>query len=149
MKRLVTVFVALLVASPLFAQQTNPNLTQLRLTIVDQLGGGVPAANVVIVPPAGEPVTVVSDERGIATAPGLTPGQVTVKVEFPGFEAFEAPLTLRRGAMNETVTLKIEGFKEEVQVSDSTAPESSRSASTITLTQEEIDALPDDPEELA
>ena len=149
MKRLLTVFVALLVASPLFAQQTNPNLTQLRLTIVDQLGGGVPAANVVIVPPAGEPVTVVSDERGIATAPGLTPGQVTVKVEFPGFEPFEAPLTLRRGAMNETVTLKIEGFKEEVQVSDSTAPESSRSASTITLTQEEIDALPDDPEELA
>ena len=149
MKRLLTVVVALLLASPLLAQQNNANLTQLRLTIVDQLGGGVPAANVVIVPPAGEPVTVVSDERGIATAPGLTPGQVTVKVEFPGFEPFEAPLTLRRGAMNETVTLKIEGFKEEVQVSDSTAPEASRSASTITLTQEEIDALPDDPEELA
>jgi hypothetical protein len=149
MKRLLTVFVALLLASPLLAQQNNANQTQLRLTIVDQLGGGVPAATVVIVPPAGEPVTVMSDERGIATAPTLTPGQVTVKVEFPGFEPFEAPLTLRRGTMNETVTLKIEGFKEEVQVSDSTAAEASRSASTITLTQEEIDALPDDPEELA
>jgi hypothetical protein len=149
MKRLLTVFVALLVASPLFAQQNNANQTQLRLVIVDQLGGGVPAATVVIVPPAGEPITVMSDERGVATAPALTANQVTIKVEFPGFVPFEEPLTLRRGAMNETITLKIEGFKEEVQVSDSTAPEASRSASTVTLTQEEIDALPDDPDELA
>jgi hypothetical protein len=149
MNRLLTVVVALLVASPVFAQQNTANQTQLRLTIVDQLGGGVPSATVIIVPPAGEPITVMSDERGIATAPALTPGQVTVKVEFPGFQPFEAPLTLRRGAMNETVTLKIEGFKEEVLVNADSAPEAAKSASTTTLTQEEIDALPDDPEELA
>jgi hypothetical protein len=94
-------------------------------------------------------VTFQSDDRGLATAPALTPGAVTVHVEFPGFEPFEAPLTLRRGAMNETVTLKIEGFKQEVAVTDTSAPESSKSASTTTLTQEEIDALPDDPDELA
>ena len=44
---------------------------------------------------------------------------------------------------------KIEGFKAEVEVSQASAPESSKSTSTTTLSQEEIDALPDDPEELA
>jgi hypothetical protein len=44
--------------------------------------------------------------------------------------------------------LRIEGFKEEVQVTDTDAPEGSRAASTTTLSTEEIDALPDDPEEL-
>src|SRR5829696_3368476 len=101
---------ALFLASPASAQQNTANQTQLRLVVVDQTGAGIPAATVVITPPAGSPVTFESDERGLATSPPLTPGQVTVHVEFPGFEPFEAPLTLRRGAMNETVTLKIEGF---------------------------------------
>jgi hypothetical protein len=101
-----------------------------------------------VTPATGEPVTFMSDEHGVATSP-LAPGTVKVQVEFPGFLPFEAPLTLRRGAMNETVTLKIEGFKEEVVVNAAAAPEASKSASTTTLTQEEIDALPDDPDELA
>jgi hypothetical protein len=148
MKRLLVPVFALLVSAPLFAQQNAASQTQLRLTVVDQTGAGIPAATVVVTPPTGEPVTFVSDEHGVATS-ALAPGTVKVQVEFPGFLPFEAPLTLRRGAMNETVTLKIEGFKEEVTVSAESASEASKSASTTTLTQEEIDALPDDPDELA
>ena len=149
MKRLLILVLALFAASPLAAQQNAANQTQLRLVVVDQTGAGIPAATVIITPQGGTAVTFESDARGIATSPPLPTGQVTVHVEFPGFEPFEAPLTLRRGAMNETVTLKIEGFKEEVAVTESTSPEASRSTSTTTLTQEEIDALPDDPDELA
>jgi hypothetical protein len=151
MKRLFILVVALLAASPLSAQQNTANLTQLRLIVVDQTGAGIPGATVIITPPSGEAITFESDPRGVATSPSLptATAPVTVHVEFPGFEPFEAPLTLRRGAMNETVTLRIEGFKEEVAVTTETAPEASRSASTTTLSQEEIDALPDDPEELA
>ena len=147
MTRLVVPVLALFVASPLFAQ-SSANQTQLRLTVVDQTGAGIPAAAITVTPATGEPVTFMSDEHGVA-ASALLPGTVRVQVEFPGFLPFEAPLTLRRGAMNETVTLKIEGFKEEVVVNAGSAPEASKSASTTTLTQEEIDALPDDPEELA
>src|SRR4029079_15071492 len=82
-------------------------------------------------------------------SPGLTPGDVVVHVEFPGFIPFEAPLNLKRGAQNKIVTLHIEGFKAEVQVNDATAPEAARSTSSFSLSQEEIDALPDDPDELA
>src|SRR5688500_15704985 len=139
----------LVAASPLSAQQNAAGQTQLRLTVVDQTGAGIPAATVTIKAKAGEPVTFVSDERGVAASPALTPGPVTVQVEFPGFLPFVRPLTLRGGAMSETVTLEIEGFKQEVVVNESSAAEASKSASTTTLTQEEIDALPDDPEELA
>ena len=148
-KRFAVVALLLSVASPLAAQQVSATQSQLRLTIVDQTGAGIPAATVTIKPQTGEPVTFMSDDRGMAASPALTPGTVTVQVEFPGFLPFERPLTLRRGAMNETVTLEIEGFKQEVTVSQSSAPEASKTASTTTLTQEEIDALPDDPDELA
>lgn len=146
MTRLLVPVLALALASPLFAQQ--PAETQLRLVIVDQTGAGIPAATVTVTPATGEPVSFVSDEHGIAMS-ALPPGTVNVQVEFPGFLPFEAPLTLRRGAMSETVTLKIEGFREEVVVSADAAAEASRSTSTTTLSEEEIDALPDDPEELA
>jgi len=128
----------------------NQNQAQLRLVVVDQLGGGIPGADVTITPKSGgAPVTYKSDEKGLANSPNLTPGDVIVHVEFPGFQPFEAPLTLRRGAQNQVVTLTIEGFKSEVAVNDSTSTEASKSTSSFSLSQEEIDALPDDPEELA
>ena len=148
MHRLLTAALVLLLASPALAQ-TAANETQLRLVVVDQTGAGIPAATVTVKGAAGEPVVFVSDEHGVAASPALTPGAVTVQVEFPGFLPFEAPLTLRRGAMNETVTLEIEGFTQEVVVTASDAAEASNTASTTTLSQEEIDALPDDPDELA
>lgn len=146
MNRVLTVATALFLASPVLAQTSSTD-AQLKLLIVDQTGAVIPAATVTVQPATGEPVVFVSDEKGIATS-ALAPGAVTVQVEFPGFLPFEAPLTLRRGATSETVTLAIEGFTEEVTVT--AAPtEASHSASTTSLSQEEIDALPDDPEELA
>jgi hypothetical protein len=97
------------------------NQTQLRLVIVDQTGAGFR-------PPrhreAGHRRTVefTADDHGVAASPNLVPGTVTVHVEFPGFMPFDAPLTLKRGAMNQTVTLQIEGFKTEVEVSQASAP---------------------------
>jgi hypothetical protein len=137
-----------LAAAPAFAQ-TAGNQAQLRLVVVDQTGAGIPAAAVTVKPATGEPIVFVTDDHGVASSPAIVPGAVTVQVEFPGFMPFEAPLTLKRGATNQTVTLEIEGFKAEVEVNQASAPEASKSTSTTALTQEEIDALPDDPEELA
>src|SRR5215208_1089443 len=133
-KRFAVAALLLFIASPVAGQQVPASQTQLRLTIVDQTGAGIPGATVTIKPLTGEPVTFMSDDRGVAASPALTPATVTVQVEFPGFLPFERPLTLRRGAMNETVTLEIEGFKQEVTVSQSSEPEASKTASTTTLT---------------
>jgi hypothetical protein len=145
---------ALYASPPLSAQSANQtqnqNQASLRLVIMDQTGAGIPMAEVTITPKSGgAPVTYKSDEKGLAISPALTPGDVVVHVEFPGFLPFEAPLTLRRGAQNQVVTLNIEGFKAEVAVNEATAPEASKSTSSFQLSQEEIDALPDDPDELA
>jgi hypothetical protein len=149
MKRLLFVLLGLLTAAPTFAQ--NANQAQLRLVIVDQTGAGIPSATVTVTPVSGEPVTATSDERGVATLPPLAIGAVKVHVEFPGFEASDTTLTLRRGANNQNVTLGIAGFQEEVVVNDAvgTLDDRSGNAQTTTLEQDEIDQLPDDPDELA
>jgi hypothetical protein len=86
--------------------------------------------------------------RGRATSPPLPVGPATIAVDYPGFEAVSVPVTLRRGAVNQTVTLKIAGVSEDVVVNDTTSDSTKESAATTTLTQVEIDALPDDADEL-
>jgi hypothetical protein len=149
MKRLLTFVIALLVAAPAFAQ--NANRSELRLVVVDQTGAGIPAATIVVTPATGgTPLTATSDERGIATVAAIPVGNVQLHVEFPGFEPFDQQLAVKKGATNQTVTLKIAGFQEQVVVSDATTTpdDSSGHAQTTTLSEQEIDQLPDDPDDL-
>jgi len=148
MKRLFFILIAFLIAVPAHAQ--NANQTQLRLVVVDETGAGIPSATIIVTPTSGSAITFATDERGLATSPGLATGPATLHVEFEGFEPYEGRLTLRRGAMNQTVTLKIAGLREEVVVNDTTALDDRRGNSlSTTLEQAEIDELPEDPEELA
>lgn len=135
-------------AAPAAAQSAAQS--ELRLVVVDETGAGIPQATVVVTPASGVAVTFTTDDRGLAISPVLAPGPVTVYVDFPGFEPHEGTMTLRRGAVNQTVTLKIAGLAEEVVVSDTAATDDRRgNAMTTTLEQAEIDELPDDPEQLA
>ena len=148
MKRFLLVFFVLF-SLPVYAQSTN-NQTQLRLVVVDETGAGIPNATIIITPAAGVAVTFSTDEKGVATSPTMLTGNVTVHVEFEGFQPYESPLALRRGAMNQTITLKIAGVQEEVVVSDTTATDDRRGNSfSTTLEESEIEELPDDPDELA
>lgn len=150
MTRLLFGFIAFFLAVPLTvlparaAQQANAS--ELRVVIVDETGAGIPAATVTVTPASGEAITFAGDDRGRAISPALPIGAATVLVDYPGFEPYSAPITLRRGAVNQTITLKIAGVSEEVIVN--TADTLAESAATTTLTQEEIDALPEDADEL-
>ena len=126
MKRILPALLALLVAAPLYAQ--NSNLAQLRLVVVDQTGAGIPGASITVMPQGTgqEARNAVSDERGVATIPDIGLGAAQVHVEFPGFLPTDLPVTLRRGANNQNVELKIEGFQEQVVVSDTTATNDER-----------------------
>jgi hypothetical protein len=149
MKRFLVLLVAVFIASPLAAQQ-NANQSQLRLVVVDETGAGIPSATIVVKVGSGSAVTFTTDERGVASSPALAVGAGTLHVEFEGFEPYDGPITLRRGAMNQNVTLKIAGFKEEVVVNDTTATDDRRGNSlSTTLEQSEIEELPEDPDELA
>jgi len=150
MTRALLVVASLLAASPLLAQAPAPAATaaQLRVVVLDDTGAGIPAAAVTVTPPGNEPLKIAADERGLANLAALPVGTVQLHVESPGFLPYDAPLTLRRGLNNQTVTLKIEGFQEQVVV-DETAVQASGSAETTKVLDESvIDQLPDDPDEL-
>jgi hypothetical protein len=145
----VGVLLGLVLGVPPATAQTA-NQAQLRLVVVDQTGAGIPAATITITAGSGQAVTITSDERGLATAPALPVGAVTIHVEFPGFEPRDTTLTLRRGANNQTMTLVIAGVQEDVVVSDITSTDDRRgNALSTTLEQDDIEELPDDPDELA
>ncbi len=156
MTRSFLALIALLWAAPLLAQDTRPaapaqnsNDAQLRVVVVDTTDSAIPTAAVTITPTSGEPVTVMTDEHGVVAVPSLPVGQVRVRVEFAGFEPAEGAITLRRGANNQTVQLKLAGLSDEVTVTTSDLTSDTHgSAMTTTLSQDEIDALPDNPEDL-
>jgi hypothetical protein len=149
LKRFSVAFIALFIAGPVFAQ--NASLAQLHLVVVDQTGAGIPAATITVTPAAGgTPLSGVSDERGVAEIAGAPVGAATLHVEFPGFLPTDQPITLKRGSNNQNVTLAIEGFSEQVVVSDTTATDDRRgNAMSTTLDQSEVEELPEDPDELA
>ena len=157
MTRSTFALIALLLAAPVLAQNAPPAAqtqpagdAQLRLIIVDQTSAGIPTASVTLTPATGEPVAVMTDERGVATIPGLPSGPVKVHVEFTGFEPLEGTLTLRRGTNNQTLTMKLAGLTDEVVVTDQqpVGGDTRGSAMVTELTQAEIADLPDTPEDL-
>lgn len=149
MKRLLSVLFTLLLAAPVLAQTASD--AQLRLVVVDETGAGIPTATVVVTPGnGGTPITVMTDERGVATIPAVAIGPAQVHVEFQGFDNIDQQITVRRGANTQTLTMKIAGVQEQVVVSDNNVvpDDTSGHAQTTTLDQAEIDQLPDDPDDL-
>ena len=140
--------VALLVsAAPVAAQQAGPS--QLRVTVVDETGGTIPIAVVRVGAPQGSPLQRAVDDRGVATFPDLQPGAVPIHVEAEGFAPFDGTVTLRRGGNTQTITLKVAGVLEEVTVTDTSATDDRRgNALSVTLDEEQIADLSDDPDEL-
>ena len=153
------VLLALLAAAPAFAQAPAPAAqapapaaqapappaatpqpagdAQLRLVVIDQTDAGIPTANVTLTPPVGAPITVMTDERGVVTVPALPVGAVKVSIEFSGFEPYEGTINVRRGANNQTITMALAGFTDEVVVSDTNAQiggDTSGSSLVTTLT---------------
>ncbi len=129
----------------------------LRIVVKDPSGAIVPGARVVVA--GAEPATgrthasdLLSDGEGAVTVQGLPPGRYVVTVGFPGFETATLPdVRVRAGNNRRDVTLSIERVDESVAVGRDPAtsasdPNNERFGSV--LTKEQIDALPDDPDEM-
>lgn len=140
--------ITLFINSSVFAQQ-NGGLSGL---VTDALGAVVVGANVIAVAADGKEKTTTTNQRGEFTISGLAAGIYIVRVSAPQFAFYEnAAVELRAGATeNLSVVLTVEGLEEQVDVSGanelSTDPNSNASATV--LGAEELEALPDDPDEL-
>lgn len=121
--------------------------------VTDSLGAIVVGATVTAVDSAGKQKQAISNARGEYSITGLAPGKYTVKAIAPKFALYEnTEVDVSGGDRTElAVVLTVGGVDENVDVNTdsqvSTDPNENKNA-TI-LTEKELAALPDDPDELA
>lgn len=138
-------------AAPDLLAQTG--LGSLRGEVVDPSGLAVPNVPVQATAPSGQALTTSTNAAGTYELRDLAPGRYTVEVTVKGFAPYkrEAVAIVSGQAEQLNVTLSIAGEKEEVTVSGealSVDTTSSANASAVVLTEKELEALPDDPDEL-
>src|SRR6188474_1274207 len=139
-------------ATPVAAQA--PRDARAIVTVVDMTGAILPGATVVVTPrePSGAAgVTVAANDAGVATIPGLKPGRFNIKAEFTGFDAFElSDVRLRAGDNKQQIELELTAFTDTVEVGQDPQAAASNPNNTLAteLTDDEIEALSDDPNEL-
>ena len=129
----------------------------LRIVVKDPSGAVVPGA-LVQVKGAEERTAAVtrtdiaSDGQGVATATGLTPGRYALEVSFPGFETLTVPdVRVRAGDNRRDAVLKIEKLDETVSVGRdkaTVASDPNNDRFNTVLSKDQINALPDDPDEM-
>jgi hypothetical protein len=144
---------ALLLAAATASAQPRP--AKLLLTVVDQTGAVIPNAEVTVVrtdDPAKKLIgPVKSDDKGLATLDGLTPGTYLIEAQFPGFETRAMKdIRLRSGDNKHVAILTIQNLQDEITVGRDKQATAADPKSTFgtALTREQIEALSDDPDEM-
>ena len=139
------------------AQTSTPETTTATLHghISDPTGAMIAGAKIDITTSAGTAVTsVTADATGSYTVSGLAPGGYIVKAENEGFAPFSsATILLTAGQVKRVdIAMAIEAEQQSVVVSDESAAvntEAGGNASSIVIKDKDLDALSDDPDELA
>jgi len=149
MMRLVAILIVLGIASGVHAQNAA---SSLHGTVTDPSGAAVSGAAVIAITPDGQAKTTTTNRTG-AFEISLAPGKYTLTVSAPGFSDFaQADVNVIAGdsqLLNIALSIAVE--KEKVNVTDEgttvdTNP--SANAGAIVLSGKDLDALPDDPDEL-
>ncbi len=134
--------------SAIFAQGVG----SLRGQVVDSLGAAIVGATVIAVDPNGKEKSVVSNSQGEYTINGLAPGTYIVRTTAPNFGLYEnQAVNISDGKREELIiTLTVEAVTENVEVSGANqiSTDSDNNASATVLKEKDLEALPDDPDEL-
>jgi hypothetical protein len=141
-------------AAPSLAQAARDG--KLIVTVTDQTGAVLPGAiiNVNGLDDANrlaQPLVAHADARGVATLENLLPGRYAMRVDMDGFQsAVVAEVRVRSGENKRTQPLDLKKLSDEVTVErDRQTVATDRSAVLGgALTREQIEALPEDPDEL-
>lgn len=157
MKKVVTaslILLSLLANLTAFARtregEPQAGTVELRGTIIDEQNAYIPAASITVDDGKGNHYKATSDERGQYHLQ-VKPGLYTVTVEVEGFAKFTEQVDLSKRRKDD-FNIKLEvAISEQVEVQDSAAGISTdpdRNLSAITLTEKDLEALPDDPDDL-
>ena len=155
MKRLataITLFLLTLGLAGVGSAQERPG--SLRGQVLDELGGAIVGATVTAIDAKGTEKTVVTNDNGVYTINGLAPGKYTLRVVNTGFALYENADVEIASARAEKldVILKVAIDEQKVTVAADTrelSTEPENNAGAVVLKGEDLESLPDDPDDLA
>jgi hypothetical protein len=137
-----------LTASLAFAQQARGSLRGL---VTDELGAAIVGANITLTDAAGGQKKTTTNGEGVYTFSGLTPGKYVIQATAPGFSVSddrEVDITTQRQTVDITLKVTIEE-KVTVDASRELSTDTSSNANQTVIKGSDLEALPDDPDELA
>ncbi len=145
-------FIALLFVLSVNGVSAQTTSGALRGQVTDPSGAAIANASVIMTPATGSPVVIQSNAQGMYEFKNLPAGEYTLTVAATGFTLYEnSKVVIADQPLRLNVTMAIEVETQKVQVSD-TAPtidvNPSNNAGAIVLSGKELEALPDDPDEL-
>ncbi|HEY5178091.1 MAG TPA: carboxypeptidase regulatory-like domain-containing protein [Terriglobales bacterium] len=152
--RACAIFVVLLFALLTANMPAQTASGTLRGRITDPSGAVIPNATVAATTADGKSVTAVTNSQGIYEFKGLAPGDYTVTATARAFAvAQEEAVKVTAGQVQEfDIALSIAVKQENVEVQEETPTvdvSQQNSAGTLVLKGQDLDALSDDPDELA
>jgi hypothetical protein len=125
----------------------------LRGVVKDEFGGVVVGATVTLVDAAGAEKTATTNEEGVYTFTGITAGHYTLRATASGFAVFEnADVSLasgRREVRDITLPIALRQESVTVQSEPGVSTEAENNQSALVIKDKDLDALPDDPDDLA
>lgn len=142
---------ALVAPSPVLGQARAGTVTG---RVTDETNANIVAIPVELIDEAGvTKATADTDEQGRFTFRNVEPGTYSVRVIADGFESVTSePVTVGTGPVAPiTLLLTVAGVEESVDVQADTgvSVDSASNADAIVLKEKDLEALPDDPDELA
>ncbi|MBA3442253.1 MAG: TonB-dependent receptor [Pyrinomonadaceae bacterium] len=136
---------------PTFAQQ--PPTANLRGQVTDNFKAAIVGATVIAADANGVEKTVITNDEGVYIFNALPPGLYTVRATAPGFTAYEnATVNVvpgRREPFNIQLSAGLEREEITVAAEGALSTDPTNNADTVVLRGQDLDALPDDPDDLA
>jgi hypothetical protein len=133
-----------------FAQQSSGTL---RGRVADEFGGLIVGATIAVADQNGVQKTATTDAEGNYSFPSLPPGRYTLNATAPGFAPFEnseVEVTAGRTVpLDVTLSVAIEQAEVTITAETPISTEPENNAGAVVLRGEALNALPDDPDDLA
>jgi len=140
----------MLTASLVFTQERAGSL---RGQVTDQFGARIVGASVVLVGADGKKKEVSTNAEGRYVVNGLEPGRYSLSVNSKNFALYENAEVEITGQEQKTLdvalTVALAKVEEITVVNEAGSTDPSSNANSIVLRGKDLDALPDDPDELA
>ncbi len=120
--------------------------------VVDSFNAVIVGATVILVDPVGKEKTALTNKDGEYSFSGLKPGNYIVRATMTNFQLYEnTEVAVSAGGRTElAIVLTVEIAREEVNVNNDTInTDPENNAGATVLKGKDLEALPDDPDELA